>query len=90
MNENVKELKAVETTATKQNLHITLEYYARQEAIKALTERGMEIRENFDGPIFKDIAGHQVGTTWVAVMLKDGTTYVYPTTSVARLKVYNS
>ena len=92
----VKQIKSVEKTVDEivngktQNLHITLGLQARQEAIAAMRQRGLDIRENFDGPLFEDIAGYTINGEWVGVMLKDGTTYVYPKTSVARVKHFNA
>lgn len=91
----VKQVKSVEKAIDEvingktQNLHITLTLQARQEAIAALKARGLDIRENFDGPLFEDIAGYTINGEWVGVMLKDGATYVYPKTSIARVKHFN-
>lgn len=70
------------------NFHITLDGMARLEAKEAMKRRGLEIDPDFDGPIFKDIMGYQMGSEWVAVSLKDGTTYVYPANTIARIKHY--
>lgn len=75
--------------SSKQNLHITLEWSALEDAKNAMTLRGLEVREHFDGPIFEDIMGYQVNADWVAVSLKDGTTYVYPASRVARIKHFS-
>ena len=80
--EKVKEL----VKGKYQNLHITLSNYARDDAERALIKRGLPVRENFDGPIFEDISGYSVNGDWVAVTTKDGTTYIYPAASVARIK----
>lgn len=73
----------------KQNFHITLAYPELLDAKAALKERGLEVRENFDGPIFEDIAGYSVNSEWVAVTTKEGETYVYPARNIARLKHYS-
>lgn len=86
--EAVKEVTS--PTVYEQNLHITLVLQPRAEAIAALKARGLEVREHFDGPIFKDIAGYQVNGEWVAVTLKEGTSYVYPAKNINRLKHYNT
>lgn len=70
------------------NLHITLRWGAQEYAKAAMADRGLPVREHFDGPIFKDIVGYQVNQEWVAVSLRDGSTYVYPADHVARLKHY--
>lgn len=70
----------------KQSLHITLDNYAREDAKKMLIERGLEMREHWDGPIFKDIQGFQLSANLVSVTLKDGVSYAYPMSSVARIK----
>ena len=70
------------------NFHITLTPQSRIEATQMLQARGLPVREFFDGPIFEDILGYQMGSEWVAVSLKDGSTYVYPRTSIARVKHY--
>ena len=88
-------VKSVEKTVKEvvegkvQNLHITFKEAQKQEAIAALTRRNLPIREGFDGPIFQDIAGYSVNGDWVAVMTKQGDTYVYPAGSVARIKHFN-
>lgn len=82
---NVKKLEPVEPAGI-YNLHITLSQYPRAEAEYAMRSRGLEIREHFDGPIFKDIMGYQVNGDWVAVSLKDGTTYAYPASNISRIK----
>lgn len=84
---NVKNPEPVEPAGI-YNLHITLAPTAYYEAIRAMEKRGLEIREHFDGPIFKDIMGYQVNGDWVAVSLKDGTTYAYPASDISRIKHY--
>ena len=84
--EKVKEL----VEGKKQNLHITFNNYAREDAELALIKRGLPVRENFDGPIFEDISGYSVNGDWVAVMTKDGATYIYPANSVARIKHFTA
>lgn len=84
---NVKKLEPVEPAGI-YNIHLTFTPGPRGEAYRAMEERGLEIRENFDGPIFKDIMGYQVNGDWVAVSLKDGTTYAYPASNISRIKHY--
>ena len=84
---NVTKLETVEPKGSF-NFHITLEKNARDEAEYMLRSRGLPIRDNFDGPIFEDILGYQMNGEWVAVSLKNGSTYVYPRTSIARIKHY--
>lgn len=84
---NITKLETVEPKSS-YNFHITLDNYARVAAEKMLLARELPIRDHFDGPIFEDILGYQMGSEWVAVSLKDGTTYVYPRTSIARIKHY--
>ena len=84
---NVTKLETVEPKGSF-NFHITLDKYARDEAEFMLRSRGLPVRDNFDGPIFEDILGYQMGNEWVAVSLKDGSTYVYPRTSITRVKHY--
>jgi phosphosulfolactate phosphohydrolase-like enzyme len=43
----------------------------------SITFRGSPVAEEFN-----DIMGYQVGATVIAVMLKDGTTYIYPVDTV--------
>lgn len=92
----VKQVKPVEQAVAEvleqvqQNLHITFDLQHQLEAKAAMKARGLEIRENFDGPIFKDIAGYQINSNWVAVSLRDGTTYAYPAAHVVRIKHYNT
>lgn len=72
-----------------QNLHITFTPDIWENAMAAMDRRGMVYRENFDGPIFENISGYSVNGDWVAVMTKKGETYVYPASSVARIKHFN-
>lgn len=74
----------------KQNLKITLNSDALWEARNMRELRKIETPEDFEGPDFKDIMGYQISGEWVAVSLKDGTTYVYPKGSIARVKHYNT
>lgn len=37
---------------------------------------------------FVDILGYQIGATWIAISLKDGTTFAFPTTTVKSIKHY--
>lgn len=83
----VTKLETVEPKGS-YNFHITLDGFHRREAEEMLLARGLPVRDHFDGPIFEDILGYQMGSEWVAVSLKDGTTYVYPKTSIARIKHY--
>lgn len=76
------------TKPTSYNFHITLDEMARYEAAASMKKRGIEVAEDFDGPHFKDIMGYQMGSEWVAVSLKDGTTYVYPANTISRIKHY--
>lgn len=91
----VKQVKTVEQAVEEvvqvqtQSLHVTLNLQSRQEAKAAMLARGMQIPELFDGPIFRDIAGYQVNGAWLAVSLKDGTTYAYPIANVSRFKHFN-
>lgn len=94
MNKKIKTVEeavadVVAGPVTKQGLKITLEEGARWAAIEARGRRGIETPEDFEGPDFQDIMGYQISSEWVAVSLKDGTTYAYPKSSIARIKHYN-
>lgn len=94
MNKKIKTVEeavadVVAGPVTKQGLKITLEYSARQDAIDMRNLRGILTGDDFEGPDFKDIMGYQISSDWVAVSLKDGTTYAYPKSSIARIKHYN-
>ncbi len=70
------------------NLKITYQVNAQYDAVYAMEKRGIPVPEKFEGPDFKDIIGYQVNQNWVAVSTKDGSTYVYPADSIARIKHY--
>lgn len=94
MTKNIKTVEqavadVVAGPVTKQGLKITLTEDARWSAMNMRHIRGIETPEDFEGPDFQDIMGYQISAEWVAVSLKDGTTYVYPKSSVARIKHYN-
>ena len=89
MVKTVKEAVQEVVEGKKQGLHITFQAYEREMAIEAMQRRGMDIREGFDGPIFEDIAGYTINGDWVAVMTKEGETYVYPAAGVARIKHFS-
>lgn len=41
-----------------------------------------------DAKDFIDILGYQIGAAWIAISLKDGTTFAFPTTTVKSIKHY--
>lgn len=60
---------------------------------EAFTEptNNMQIFFNDDEDVvFEDIAGHQVGSQWVAIMAKDGATYIYPAADIKMMKAYTT
>lgn len=94
MNKKIKTVEeavadVVAGPVTKQGLKITLTEDARWAAMNMRQLREIETPEDFEGPDFKDIMGYQISSEWVAVSLKDGTTYAYPKSAIARIKHYN-
>lgn len=94
MNKKIKTVEeavadVVAGPVTKQGLKITLSYGPRTDAADMRKLRGIETPVDFEGPDFQDIMGYQISSEWVAVSLKDGTTYAYPKDSIARIKHYN-
>lgn len=70
------------------NLKITYQFDVQRDAGYAMEKRGILVPDDFEGPDFKDIIGYQVNQNWLAVSTKDGSTYVYPASSIARIKHY--
>jgi hypothetical protein len=68
---------------------ITLTQYHREQAVTARLKRGIETPADFEGPEFH--AAQDVGTdaVYLKVKLDDGTVYLYPHTSIARVGLYD-
>lgn len=71
-----------------QNLKITFNAEALWDVRGKMKARGFDVADDFEGPDFKDIMGYQLGNEWLVVSIMDGTSYVYPASSIARIKLY--
>lgn len=73
-------------------LHITLTPEAKEAALTALIQRGLPVRENFDGPIFEDcsIDWECAPEAGIGVQVIGGAYYFYPWGTIARLKIPRS
>lgn len=94
MNKKIKTVEqavadVVAGPVTKQGIKLTFNRDSLWEARHMRELRKIETPDDFEGPDFKDIMGYQISGEWVAISLKDGTTYVYPKTAIARIKHYN-
>lgn len=69
---------------------ITLNKESLEQAKAMRRMRGMEIPENFEGPDFFGVSEHGTDQSncFYGVQLKDGISYLYPISSIARIAEY--
>jgi hypothetical protein len=60
-----------------------------QEVINGKKQNVLIKFDDGDEAVFEDIAGYRVGDSFIAVITKDETTYVYPTRNVFCVKHEN-
>lgn len=75
--------------SNKQGLEIFFTFDHAEDVAEEMRAQGKEVPDRFRGPKFMDIMGYQIGNEWVLVSLKDGTSYVYPSKLVTRIKHFN-
>lgn len=70
-------------------VHITFASWAIASSKAALIARGLEVRENYDGPIFKNVISAESSEGFLLLSLDDGETcYSYNTRQIARVKTF--
>jgi hypothetical protein len=68
---------------------ITLNPYNREQAVTMRLKRGVETPADFEGPEFTNARGVvSTDMAYLKVHLDDGTMYLYPHTSIARVGLY--